>query len=255
MPESLPALRPSCPSCGTPLERDGSEYGCPRCGHAYLVTVLDGPTEGTYRGSPVFDIVPLTNTRPPFGLRAASSLERALDSFFEKGNPGAWRHLFRGDAHDPLPLNAFIGNALVLLNPVLRFLGFVLALGYFAWLWLPLGNPGPLLTIVLGAVVMAQVASVAMPKDRLLERGDRLVWQRFRGGKLKSEDSVELTRIVAVFNESEQVRIVLDDGNSWEIGKGLTLPRGVTRWLARRVARRLPPPSEIKLLPADTGSD
>jgi len=242
---ALPIPVPPCPVCATALVLDGDRRSCPRCGRAFTVKVVGAALGSVYREAPGVDLVPARHRAPVAGLSVGG---RTLGLEVSIGNPwgtnGATRAKFA------LSMSA-VASLICLLVGVL---------GTSLWGWIPPAWAWVLIAIPMLLDSLNGMVSIMSARDRItietVAGGSlgSLVWTRRRGSKLLKDEQVALSRVTGVHDAADHIRVDLDDGSFWEIGKGLNVPRRVRRWVAGRVAELLPLPPPDGTVPRMMGS-
>ena len=217
---------PPCPACGAWLLAAGDRRTCPRCGGLYALE-LTAPIElGAYRGSTVIELVPVRESEgPPWvrSLRVHRTPGTALDVSI--GRLPHDRSLVR-------PVAALVALAAI----AIAILG---------------AGPGSGWALCASLVPMAVLVEWLRPGeieestgdiayDQLTVGGTRFVWRRSRGCEASVSRTVRLSQIAGIYDAGEEIRVELDDGQVWPLGRGLAIPPRVRRWVTRRLARLLP---------------
>jgi hypothetical protein len=188
------------------------------------VLIREGAEGGVYRHAPVVELVPVQERTPLVGLRRFDGKMSALDVSIGNAwgtNWGMNRAVIAKSAISAAPIVLLI----VALNAEWpRWTWFIFALG--------------MILDLVNSVVMLRTV-----RDRITVAGGYLTWKREHAAQIVPMGTVELSRVTRVHDAGDHIRVDLEDGTFWEVGKGLKVPRRVRRWVARRVAQFVPPQS------------
>jgi len=217
---------PPCPSCGTRLLVDDERRACPRCGALYTLDLSGAVEAGVYRDATIVELVPVREREGvPWVscLRVHRTPGKALD--VSMGRLPHDRSVVR-----PVLSIAVLGavGAACIGAAMTTGLAFVFALVPLAVVadWL---RPGEI-----------EEMATESAYDQLTLGKAGLVWRRARGQAESVSRTVSLSQIASIYDAGEEIRIDLDDGEVWTVGRGLGLPPRVRRWVTRRLARLLP---------------
>jgi len=182
--------------------------------------ILPGAPSLVYRQAPVIDLVPVRERPPVLGLRVEdmkAPLDVSLGNGWATNEARRIRFAFK-------MIDSFLLPAMVL--------GAMFG-GLPSWALIVLGF------MVLLGTVHAMVEHLSV-RDRLTVAAGKLTWRRERGIETLNRGTVELSRVSGVRDADGHIRVHFDDGTSWEIGRGLKVPRTARRWVAGRIAQLMP---------------
>jgi predicted RNA-binding Zn-ribbon protein involved in translation (DUF1610 family) len=222
---SMPVPLPRCTACDVALVADGGRRACPRCGRSFIASVVKAGGTAVYRDAPVFELEPAHDPPPRgSGLRVRADGD-VLD--VRIGGPG-----FLSNGALSASLGAILVSCFALIPLEL-------------WLHLSIG-PTFLAVGILFALVLIVTRPIRRETQEIVVSHDRLYWRLYDGhGALRSSRSYGLDTVIGAHDDDDRLHIAFADGATVAIGNGISVPRRVRRWLAQRIAERLPKPKQV----------
>jgi len=211
---------PSCPSCHARLVGDDRRRTCERCGRAFALAIGEPVSGEVYRAAPIVDLVPVRERPPALGVVVMKDdAELAL-------RVGDARMMSRPRA------TALIAGSTSLVWAIFE----KLTRGWSVAAALCAGVVVFFLAMTL--YLVSRDPSPAIEHEVLsVTQGGGLVWQIFRRKMRVAERTVALGELVGAHDAGDCIRVDLDGGESWRVGKGLAVPARARRWVAERLAR------------------